>query len=61
MLLFVGKKQRFLNIKGIYIYLVEFGVLYFNSHFISKFSTLNIGYFIIYRYNFIINLCINLS
>lgn len=34
MLLFVGKKQRLLNIKGIYIYLVEFGVLYFNSHFI---------------------------
>lgn len=45
MLLFVEKKQRFLNIKGIYIYLVEFGVLYFNSHFIFKFSTLNMGYF----------------
>ena len=56
------KKQRLLNIKGIYIYLVEFGVLYFYSHFIFQILYVEHGIFLSFcLYNFIINLCINLS
>ena len=62
MLLFVGKKQRLLNIKGIYNYLVEFRVLYFYSHFIFQILCVEHGIFLSFCLcNFIVNLCINLS
>ena len=48
-------KQRLLNIKGICICLVEFGVLYFSSHFIFQILHVEHGIFLKFcLYNFII-------